>query len=204
MKRIVLAYSGGLETSVAIPWLAEHASSAEIVAVMLDVGRKAGARRSARARARARRRPLPRRRCARRVRPRLRAAGAAGGRVLRRSRRRCRRRSRGRSLPASSSTWRGWSTQRRSRTAAAAATIAPRSTCSCARPRSVARADRAGADVGHVAGARLARVRRGSRHSRARSAGRSAVRSPRTSGAVRLRSIRRRTHGSKSRRTSTR
>jgi argininosuccinate synthase len=37
MKRIVLAYSGGLVTSVAIPWLAE-AYDAEIVTVTLDLG----------------------------------------------------------------------------------------------------------------------------------------------------------------------
>ena len=37
MERIVLAYSGGLDTSVAIPWLAETLG-AEIVAVTLDVG----------------------------------------------------------------------------------------------------------------------------------------------------------------------
>jgi argininosuccinate synthase len=37
MERIVLAYSGGLDTSVAIPWLAGH-YDAEIVAVTLDLG----------------------------------------------------------------------------------------------------------------------------------------------------------------------
>jgi argininosuccinate synthase len=37
MERIVLAYSGGLETSVAIPWLAER-FTAEVVAVTLDLG----------------------------------------------------------------------------------------------------------------------------------------------------------------------
>jgi len=37
MKRIVLAYSGGLDTSVAIPWLAEK-YGAEIVAVTMDLG----------------------------------------------------------------------------------------------------------------------------------------------------------------------
>jgi argininosuccinate synthase len=37
MERIVLAYSGGLDTSVAIPWLAEQ-YGAEIVAVTLDLG----------------------------------------------------------------------------------------------------------------------------------------------------------------------
>ena len=36
-KRIVLAYSGGLDTSVAIPWLREKCG-AEIIAVTLDVG----------------------------------------------------------------------------------------------------------------------------------------------------------------------
>jgi argininosuccinate synthase len=37
MTRIVLAYSGGLDTSVAIPWLAEK-YGAEVVAVTLDLG----------------------------------------------------------------------------------------------------------------------------------------------------------------------
>jgi argininosuccinate synthase len=37
MHRIVLAYSGGLDTSVAIPWMAER-YDAEIVAVTLDLG----------------------------------------------------------------------------------------------------------------------------------------------------------------------
>jgi len=37
MTRIVLAYSGGLDTSVAIPWLAEQ-YGAEVVAVTLDLG----------------------------------------------------------------------------------------------------------------------------------------------------------------------
>src|SRR6202795_1485646 len=37
MERIVLAYSGGLDTSVAIPWMAEK-YQAEIVAVTLDMG----------------------------------------------------------------------------------------------------------------------------------------------------------------------
>ncbi|OFW26177.1 MAG: argininosuccinate synthase [Acidobacteria bacterium RIFCSPLOWO2_02_FULL_65_29] len=37
MERIVLAYSGGLDTSVAIPWLRER-FDAEIVAVTLDLG----------------------------------------------------------------------------------------------------------------------------------------------------------------------
>ena len=37
MERIVLAYSGGLDTSVAIPWLAER-FEAEVIAVTLDMG----------------------------------------------------------------------------------------------------------------------------------------------------------------------
>jgi argininosuccinate synthase len=37
MQRIVLAYSGGLDTSVAIPWLADK-YGAEVVAVTLDLG----------------------------------------------------------------------------------------------------------------------------------------------------------------------
>ena len=36
-KRIVLAYSGGLDTSVAIPWLTEK-YGAQIIAVTLDLG----------------------------------------------------------------------------------------------------------------------------------------------------------------------
>ena len=41
MERIVLAYSGGLDTSVAIPWLAEK-YGAEIVAVTMDLGQGKG------------------------------------------------------------------------------------------------------------------------------------------------------------------
>jgi argininosuccinate synthase len=37
MERIVLAYSGGLDTSIAIKWLAEH-YGAEVIAVTLDLG----------------------------------------------------------------------------------------------------------------------------------------------------------------------
>src|SRR5690606_8895305 len=37
MKRIVLAYSGGLDTSLAIPWLAEK-YGAEIICVTMDLG----------------------------------------------------------------------------------------------------------------------------------------------------------------------
>ena len=38
IKKIVLAYSGGLDTSVIIPWLKEHYNNAEVVAVSADVG----------------------------------------------------------------------------------------------------------------------------------------------------------------------
>ena len=37
MKRVVLAYSGGLDTSVAVKWIAEK-YDAEIVAVTMDLG----------------------------------------------------------------------------------------------------------------------------------------------------------------------
>src|SRR5215470_51027 len=39
MERIVLAYSGRLDTSVAIPWLKEH-FNAEVVAVTMDLGQE--------------------------------------------------------------------------------------------------------------------------------------------------------------------
>ena len=38
IKKIVLAYSGGLDTSVIIPWLKEHNNDPEIIAVAADVG----------------------------------------------------------------------------------------------------------------------------------------------------------------------
>ena len=37
MERIVLAYSGGLDTSASIPWMAER-YDAEIIAVTMDLG----------------------------------------------------------------------------------------------------------------------------------------------------------------------
>ncbi len=40
LKKIVLAYSGGLDTSVMIPWLKENYSGCEIVAMVGDVGQK--------------------------------------------------------------------------------------------------------------------------------------------------------------------
>ena len=38
MKKIVLAYSGGLDTSIIIPWLKENYNNPEIIAVAADVG----------------------------------------------------------------------------------------------------------------------------------------------------------------------
>ncbi|NLC79202.1 MAG: argininosuccinate synthase, partial [Ruminococcaceae bacterium] len=38
IKKIVLAYSGGLDTSIIIPWLKEHYDNCEVVAVAADVG----------------------------------------------------------------------------------------------------------------------------------------------------------------------
>ena len=42
MRRVVLAYSGGLDTSVAVRWLIEH-GDAEVIAVAVDVGQEADA-----------------------------------------------------------------------------------------------------------------------------------------------------------------
>ena len=38
IKKVVLAYSGGLDTSVIIPWLKEHYDNCEVIAVCADVG----------------------------------------------------------------------------------------------------------------------------------------------------------------------
>ena len=38
IKKIVLAYSGGLDTSVIIPWLKENDNDPEIIAVAGNVG----------------------------------------------------------------------------------------------------------------------------------------------------------------------
>lgn len=40
IKKIILAYSGGLDTSVMIPWLKEHYQEAEIIAVICDLGQQ--------------------------------------------------------------------------------------------------------------------------------------------------------------------
>ena len=97
MERIVLAYSGGLDTSVAIPWLAEK-YGAEIVAVTLDLGQGRELDGHPRARAGARRGPGARDRRARGVRARLHPAGAAGRRASTRTGIRWPRRSAGRSI----------------------------------------------------------------------------------------------------------
>ena len=39
-KKIVLAYSGGLDTSIIIPWLKENYGNPEIIAVSADVGQE--------------------------------------------------------------------------------------------------------------------------------------------------------------------
>lgn len=41
IKKIVLAYSGGLDTSIIIPWLKEHYEGCEVIAVAADVGQGA-------------------------------------------------------------------------------------------------------------------------------------------------------------------
>ena len=38
IKKVVLAYSGGLDTSVIIPWLKEHYDNCEVIAVCGKVG----------------------------------------------------------------------------------------------------------------------------------------------------------------------
>ena len=38
IKKIVLAYSGGLDTSIIIPWLKENYNNPEIIAVAGNVG----------------------------------------------------------------------------------------------------------------------------------------------------------------------
>ena len=38
IKKIVLAYSGGLDTSIIIPWLKENYNNPEIIAMAADVG----------------------------------------------------------------------------------------------------------------------------------------------------------------------
>ena len=38
IKKIVLAYSGGLDTSIIIPWLKENYNDPEIIAVSGNVG----------------------------------------------------------------------------------------------------------------------------------------------------------------------
>jgi argininosuccinate synthase len=41
IKKIVLAYSGGLDTSVIIPWLKENYEGCEVIAVAADIGQGA-------------------------------------------------------------------------------------------------------------------------------------------------------------------
>ena len=40
VKKVVLAYSGGLDTSIIIPWLKEHYNNREVIAVCGNVGQK--------------------------------------------------------------------------------------------------------------------------------------------------------------------
>ena len=41
-QKVVLAYSGGLDTSVIIPWLKEHYGNCEVIAVAANVGQGDG------------------------------------------------------------------------------------------------------------------------------------------------------------------
>ena len=38
IKKVVLAYSGGLDTSIIIPWLKEHYNNCEVIAMSGNVG----------------------------------------------------------------------------------------------------------------------------------------------------------------------
>ena len=38
IKKVVLAYSGGLDTSVIIPWLKENYNGCEVIAMCADIG----------------------------------------------------------------------------------------------------------------------------------------------------------------------
>ena len=38
VKKVVLAYSGGLDTSIFIPWLKENYNNCEVIACCADVG----------------------------------------------------------------------------------------------------------------------------------------------------------------------
>ena len=40
VKKVVLAYSGGLDTSIIIPWLKEHYNNCEVIAMCGNVGQK--------------------------------------------------------------------------------------------------------------------------------------------------------------------
>ena len=40
VKKVVLAYSGGLDPSIIIPWLKEHYNNCEVIAVCGNVGQK--------------------------------------------------------------------------------------------------------------------------------------------------------------------
>ena len=40
VKKVVLTYSGGLDTSIIIPWLKEHYNNCEVIAVCRNVGQK--------------------------------------------------------------------------------------------------------------------------------------------------------------------
>ena len=40
VKKVVLAYSGGLDTSIIIPWLKQHYNNCEVIAVCGNVGQK--------------------------------------------------------------------------------------------------------------------------------------------------------------------
>ncbi len=83
VKKVVLAYSGGLDTSIIIPWLKENYDGAEVIGVLRRRRPGRRLRGGAQEGARDRRQQVHRQGPARRVRARLLLQGARGGRRLR-------------------------------------------------------------------------------------------------------------------------
>ena len=81
VKKVVLAYSGGLDTSIIIPWLKEHYGGAEVIAFCGDVGQGDDYAAVTKKALADRRQQVHRQGPPRGVRPRLLLQGAAAGAV---------------------------------------------------------------------------------------------------------------------------